>query len=218
MELKVWVEGIQRIVCGVTETTTCQDVVYALAHATAQTGRFTLVERWRTNERLLAPYENPLKILMKWGEYSSEVQLILRRSTPENNKTNALPSRLTYASRANGLPISLSEHGTSSTATMQDDSKNISTTQSLDFADDMQGGLERNRDTRKSLTFSAFHGGITEGSTEIQMENNVAVVQPTPHLKNKDSNVRKMYKNQRSHLREEPIQKVSYFTKTYYVY
>lgn len=24
MELKVWVEGIQRIVCGVTETTTCQ--------------------------------------------------------------------------------------------------------------------------------------------------------------------------------------------------
>jgi len=36
--------------------------VYALAHATAQTGRFTLVERWRTNERLLAPYENPLKV------------------------------------------------------------------------------------------------------------------------------------------------------------
>lgn len=36
--------------------------MYALAHATAQTGRFTLVERWRTNERLLAPYENPLKV------------------------------------------------------------------------------------------------------------------------------------------------------------
>lgn len=41
-----------------------QDVVYALAHATGQTGRFTLVERWRTNERLLAPYENPLKVPM----------------------------------------------------------------------------------------------------------------------------------------------------------
>ena len=26
MELKVWVEGIQRIVCGVTEKTTCQVV------------------------------------------------------------------------------------------------------------------------------------------------------------------------------------------------
>ncbi|EAT33250.1 AAEL014488-PA [Aedes aegypti] len=73
MELKVWVEGIQRIVCGVTEVTTCQDVVFALAHATGKTGRFTLIERWRNNERLLAPHENPLKILMKWGEYSSDV-------------------------------------------------------------------------------------------------------------------------------------------------
>ncbi|KAH0946770.1 hypothetical protein HN011_011742 [Eciton burchellii] len=187
MELKVWVEGIQRIVCGVTETTTCQDVVYALAHATAQTGRFTLVERWRTNERLLAPFENPLKILMKWGEYSSEVQLILRRSTSENNnKTTALSNtRLTYASRTNGLPGS--EHGTGTD--VQDGIKNIPATQNMDF-DDTQGGLERNKDTRKSLTFSGFHGTITEGSTEIQMEN-VAVVQPTPHLKNKDMNIRK---------------------------
>ncbi|XP_038121898.1 probable serine/threonine-protein kinase tsuA isoform X2 [Culex quinquefasciatus] len=80
MELKVWVEGIQRIVCGVTEVTTCQDVVFALAHATGKTGRFTLIERWRNNERLLAPHENPLKILMKWGEYSSDVQFILQRS------------------------------------------------------------------------------------------------------------------------------------------
>ena len=39
-----------------------QDVVYALANATAQTGRFILIERWRTSERLLAPYENPLKV------------------------------------------------------------------------------------------------------------------------------------------------------------
>lgn len=62
MELKVWVEGIQRIVCGVTETTTCQDVVFALAHATGKVGRFTLIERWRSTERLLAPNENPLKV------------------------------------------------------------------------------------------------------------------------------------------------------------
>lgn len=102
---------------------------------------------------------------MKWGEYSSEVQLILRRSTPENNKTNAVPSRLMYASRANGLPVSLSEHGTSATS-VSDDTKNTSTPQSSDF-DDIQGGFERNRDTRKSLTFGGFHGGITEGSTEV---------------------------------------------------
>ncbi|XP_058454494.1 hybrid signal transduction histidine kinase E isoform X2 [Malaya genurostris] len=86
MELKVWVEGIQRIVCGVTEVTTCQDVVFALAHATGKTGRFTLIERWRNNERLLAPHENPLKILMKWGEYSSDVQFILQRSDQKKDQ------------------------------------------------------------------------------------------------------------------------------------
>lgn len=62
MELKVYVEGIQRIVCGVSESTTCQDVVFALAHATGKIGRFTLIERWRNNERLLAPTDNPLKV------------------------------------------------------------------------------------------------------------------------------------------------------------
>ena len=39
-----------------------QDIVYALAHATGRTGRFTLIERWRNNERLLAPQENPLQV------------------------------------------------------------------------------------------------------------------------------------------------------------
>ncbi|XP_060531139.1 ras association domain-containing protein 8 [Cylas formicarius] len=95
MELKVWVEGIQRIVCGVSETTTCQDVVFALAHATGKSGRFTLIERWRNNERQLAPQENPMKILLKWGEYSNDVQFILQRNdgskTPiPNNKTKPL--------------------------------------------------------------------------------------------------------------------------------
>lgn len=76
----MWVEGIQRIVCGVSDATTCQDVVYALAHATGKTGRFTLVEKWRNNERLLPPHEHPLRVLSKWGEYASDVQLVLRRS------------------------------------------------------------------------------------------------------------------------------------------
>uniref|UniRef100_T1IQR8 Ras-associating domain-containing protein n=1 Tax=Strigamia maritima TaxID=126957 RepID=T1IQR8_STRMM len=80
MELKVWVDGLQRIVCGVNDATTCQDVVYALAHATGQTGRFTLIEKWRSNERALAPQDRPLKVLTKWGNYAPDVHLILRRS------------------------------------------------------------------------------------------------------------------------------------------
>jgi len=89
MELKVWVEGIQRIVCGVTDKTTCQDVVYALAHATGKTGRFTLIERWRNNERLLAPQEHPLKVLQKWGEYAQDVQFILQRSALDKPNPSA---------------------------------------------------------------------------------------------------------------------------------
>lgn len=76
----MWLDDIQRVVCGVSDTTTCRDIVYALAHATGRTGRFTLVERWRSNERLLAPQERPAKVLSKWGEYSGEVQFVLLRS------------------------------------------------------------------------------------------------------------------------------------------
>jgi hypothetical protein len=36
--------------------------VYALAHATGKTGRFTLIERWRNNERLLAPQDHPVTV------------------------------------------------------------------------------------------------------------------------------------------------------------
>ncbi|XP_063623430.1 ras association domain-containing protein 8 isoform X3 [Cydia splendana] len=104
MELKVWVEGIQRIVCGVTETTTCQDVVFALAHATGKVGRFTLIERWRNNERLLAPQEYPLKILMKWGEYSNDIQFILRRSDSGSGQKSSQPTNNSRSPIGNGEP------------------------------------------------------------------------------------------------------------------
>ncbi|XP_020653440.3 ras association domain-containing protein 8 [Pogona vitticeps] len=82
MELKVWVDGVQRIVCGVTEVTTCQEVVIALAQAIGRTGRYTLIEKWRDTERHLAPHENPIISLNKWGQYASDVQLVLRRTGP----------------------------------------------------------------------------------------------------------------------------------------
>ncbi|KAH6935296.1 hypothetical protein HPB50_005031 [Hyalomma asiaticum] len=83
MELRVWLEGgPQRVVCGVTEATTCQDVVYALAQATAQTGRFALVERSRRSERPLAPSDRPLRLLARWGRCASDVHFLLRRCGP----------------------------------------------------------------------------------------------------------------------------------------
>ncbi|KAJ8007154.1 hypothetical protein DPEC_G00114600 [Dallia pectoralis] len=82
MELKVWVDGVQRIVCGVTELTTCQEVVIALAQAIGRTGRYTLIEKWRETERHLVPHESPVVSLNKWGQYASDVQLVLQRTGP----------------------------------------------------------------------------------------------------------------------------------------
>ncbi|XP_062860192.1 ras association domain-containing protein 8b isoform X2 [Trichomycterus rosablanca] len=82
MELKVWVDGVQRIVCGVTEVTTCQEVVIALAQAIGRTGRYTLIEKWHETERHLAPHENPVVSLNKWGQYASDVQLVLQCTSP----------------------------------------------------------------------------------------------------------------------------------------
>ncbi|XP_032360932.1 ras association domain-containing protein 8b isoform X1 [Etheostoma spectabile] len=96
MELKVWVDGVQRIVCGVTEFTTCQEVVIALAQAIGRTGRYTLIEKWRETERHLAPHENPVVSLNKWGQYASDVQLILQRTGPSVSErpTFDVPARV----------------------------------------------------------------------------------------------------------------------------
>ena len=89
MEFKVWVEGIQRVVCGVTEDTTCHDVVIALAHAIGRTGRFKLIEKWRENERLVPPSECPLKLLRSWGEYAGDVQYMLKCSGENSTRSSA---------------------------------------------------------------------------------------------------------------------------------
>ncbi|XP_063800864.1 ras association domain-containing protein 7 isoform X2 [Pseudophryne corroboree] len=82
MELKVWVDGVQRVVCGVNERTSCQDVVIALAQAIGQTGRYVLIQTLRDKERQLLPHEKPLEFLAKSGQYANDVHFILRRTGP----------------------------------------------------------------------------------------------------------------------------------------
>lgn len=82
MELKVWVDGVQRVVCGVSEQTTCQEVVIALAQAIGQTGRFVLVQRLREKERQLQPQECPVGAQATCGQFASDVQFVLRRTGP----------------------------------------------------------------------------------------------------------------------------------------
>ncbi|KAG9332731.1 hypothetical protein JZ751_014830 [Albula glossodonta] len=84
MELKVSVEGVQRIVCGVTDKTTCQEVVIALAQALGRTGRYTLKEKFKEFERNVTPDERLLESLAKYGQQSREVQLMLLHNGPSH--------------------------------------------------------------------------------------------------------------------------------------
>lgn len=155
MELKVWVDGIQRIVCGVTENTTCQDVVYALAHATGKTGRFTLCERWRSNKRLLSPQDNPLKVLLKWGEYSNDVQLILQQSLLDENK--ATPPNLLSKQKHDLFEQSFYPTG---------------------IAPECHTSPEKYKDIRKSLTFTG-NSNVTQNSDH-HPSNRIGVVKGVP--------------------------------------
>ncbi|XP_068595803.1 ras association domain-containing protein 7 [Brachionichthys hirsutus] len=85
MELKVWVEGVVRVVCGLSEDTSCQDVVIALAQAIGQTGRYVLIQRLRDTERQLLATEKPLESLAKLGQHGGEVQFFLRRTGPSSS-------------------------------------------------------------------------------------------------------------------------------------
>uniref|UniRef100_A0A3Q3MFM8 Ras association domain family member 11 n=2 Tax=Labrus bergylta TaxID=56723 RepID=A0A3Q3MFM8_9LABR len=82
MEVKVSVDGIQRVVCGITEETTCQDVVVVLAQALGQPGRYTLREKFKDFERCMTPGECLLETLRKYGEQAKEVQLTLLHNGP----------------------------------------------------------------------------------------------------------------------------------------
>ncbi|GAA6093014.1 ras association domain-containing protein 7 [Tachysurus ichikawai] len=88
MELKVWVDGVVRVVCGLSEETSCQDVVIALAQAIGQTGRYVLIQRLRETERQLLATERPLESLAKLGQHSNEVQFYLRRTGPSSNSSH----------------------------------------------------------------------------------------------------------------------------------
>lgn len=65
-------------------------------YSPGRTGRYTLIEKWRDTERHLAPNENPVVSLNKWGQYASDVQLILQRTGPSVSErpTSDGPARI----------------------------------------------------------------------------------------------------------------------------
>uniref|UniRef100_A0A8C7Z9E1 Ras-associating domain-containing protein n=1 Tax=Oryzias sinensis TaxID=183150 RepID=A0A8C7Z9E1_9TELE len=95
MELKVWVEGVLRVVCGLSLSTSCQDVVITLAQAIGQTGRYTLTMKYRGNDRILAADDCPLLQLAQLGPLAAEVQFVLQRTGPSLSEDSheVLPER-----------------------------------------------------------------------------------------------------------------------------
>ncbi|KAF3832276.1 hypothetical protein F7725_025941 [Dissostichus mawsoni] len=74
MELKVWVQGVVRVVCGLSENTSCQDVL-------------------RGTERQLVADERPLQLLAHLGQQAAEVQFVLRRTGPSLSEGKETPTR-----------------------------------------------------------------------------------------------------------------------------
>ncbi|XP_076595012.1 ras association domain-containing protein 7-like [Chaetodon auriga] len=93
MELKVWVDGVVRVVCGLSLDTSCQDVVITLAQAIGQTGRYVLIMKLRGTERQLVADDCPLHQLAQLGQLAAEVQFILRRTGPSLSGRPDAPAR-----------------------------------------------------------------------------------------------------------------------------
>ncbi|VDL75663.1 unnamed protein product [Nippostrongylus brasiliensis] len=107
MELKVSVDGVERSISGVSNETTCAQIIYALAHAISQKGRFVMIEKYRNKERRLSPMDKPLELLEKWREHMSNVTFVLKRIDDEednnpsthstNNKGPEFPSAASFS-------------------------------------------------------------------------------------------------------------------------
>lgn len=111
MELKVWVDGVARVVCGLSLSTSCKDVVIALAqaigesvvcnrflawliansvvpiltlhkHSPGQTGRYLLIMKLHGTERHLVADDCPLQHLAQLGHLATDVRFVLQRTGP----------------------------------------------------------------------------------------------------------------------------------------
>ncbi|XP_050506122.1 ras association domain-containing protein 10-like isoform X2 [Diabrotica virgifera virgifera] len=99
-ELPIWVRGEQRWVSGITEETTCQDVIQVLLQDEDRRGRpisysqqFQITERWRGVEQPLDELSKILDIWNAWGTAQTEVKISLRRVKPEAMRPSSRRAR-----------------------------------------------------------------------------------------------------------------------------
>lgn len=122
MELKVWVDGVARVVCGLSLSTSCKEVVIALAQAIGesvtcnrllawliangvlliltlherspgQTGRYLLIMELHGTERHLVADDCPLQHLAQLGHLATDVRFVLQRTGPSLSEGPNTPTR-----------------------------------------------------------------------------------------------------------------------------
>lgn len=103
---------------------------------------------------------------MKYGEYAPDVQLILRKSNSDVNKNQ--PNVLNRT-RANGALNSAADQFVNnrshdSGSNSNNNNNNSNNGHSTSESNESPEVLKRNRDIRKSLTFSGLHGTVSDHS------------------------------------------------------
>ncbi|KAJ8970371.1 hypothetical protein NQ314_001283 [Rhamnusium bicolor] len=99
-EIPIWVRGEQRWVSGISEETTCQDIINVLLHDEEMRGRhistseqYQITERWRGVEQPLDEFAKILDIWNAWGTAQTEMALRQRNIEGVSNQEN-INSRL----------------------------------------------------------------------------------------------------------------------------
>ena len=86
MDLRVYVDGVARIICDLTLNTTVHDIIIALAQYKGRAGRYSLLERTPDgSERTVSPNELTSELL-KHSEYSYILQQNLSNDENHQNR------------------------------------------------------------------------------------------------------------------------------------
>nr|VZI26599.1 unnamed protein product [Spirometra erinaceieuropaei] len=116
MELKVWFDGMPRVVGNVVGTTTAEEVIRALTESLKLSDAYSLLAYWNGNEIHLSPSEKPLSFINRLGDHPKQFEFVLRPmelspKTPSDLKTR--PRTLDYP----GTPDSFSRKPSANSVT-----------------------------------------------------------------------------------------------------
>lgn len=85
MDLRVYVDGVARIICDLTRTTTVHDIIIALAQYKGKAGRYSLIERAPDGtQRALSPHEFTHELV-----HHPDWSYILRQNGSEADSSHA---------------------------------------------------------------------------------------------------------------------------------